>query len=539
MHPRKVSKLLGADDDGDIVGGVAAHTDLDGTTSKVVMLWRFPQVDAPAFMAFPEGFYTPWDGSTEEERDRYRRVIEIFAPTEISGEPPLGDEEVTLVAASEAYRLSGTGARESIDAGPISKDATEKAAWEMIERKRKLNQIGPLTRDLERLGDLVAKVGASVQRARDNGQDVVAGIHEKTYNAVRSEAEKTRLSTELVAIKHKKATEREVERPALQWPSFDYRNSRTVRQRKMPIDYPDDLEKIDTLLKEYSGKESICLEDWEGPRGESRHAVLIRDLIHNPVQEVVQIFERVKVDRQTFLNVTRKKLDAHLARFEEEQLQIERTRIGREADTACIACQFFRQMWHNLRKEEKCYGKKAHDKEAAQKKMKDRRRRVSRELGDFMSQISQALGPMGLAEGIRRDWGEKDSRPDRRWANTTTAGTRLLTGRTGEVFLSQKINTRPLGSEEKYAVIFTSGKQNTIPIDEIGETSKVRSMNTRIEDDERIEEIKLENGEELVAHYSSEYKSSPTDICVAVERGTVTVRITRTTRSQGILRWKS
>lgn len=538
MHPCKASKLLGADDDGDIVGGVAAHTDLEGTTAKAVMLWRFPQVDVPAFMAFPEGFYTPWDGCTEEERNRYQRVLEIFAPVEIPEEPSLRDEEVTLLEASEAYRLCESGARESIDAEPISKDASEKAAWEMVERKRKLNQMGPLTHDLERLGDLMAKVGASVQHARNNGHDAVAEIHEDTFKEVRSEAEKTRLSTELVAVKHKKATEREVKRPSLRWPSFDYLDGPTVRHRKMPIDYPNDLENIDSLLREYSRKDSICLEDWEGPRGESRHAVLMRDLIHNPVQNVVQALERIKVDRQPFLNVIRKKLDAHLANFEDEKLQLEKNRIEREADRVCTACRFFRQIWRNLREDEKSFKREVHDKEAAHEKMEDRRHRVSRELGEFMVQISRTQIPMGLAEGIRRDWGKKDSRPNSRWENSTTAGMRLLTGRTEEVFLHQEISAEPLESDEQYAVIFTTGIHNTIPIDGIGGTCRIRSMHTRSKDGERVAAVRLEDGTEFTAHFDSDDEVPPRDVREAVGRGEMTARVTRTTRSQGLLRWK-
>lgn len=538
MHPRKASKLLGADDDGDIVGGMAANTDLSGVMAKVVMLWRFPQVDVPAFMAFPEDFYTPWDGRTEQEQNRFRRVIEIFAPNEIPEEPSLEDKEVTLLEASEAYRLSGTGAREAIDAEPVSKDASEKAAWDMVERKRKLNQMGSLTHDLERLGDLMAKADASPQHARNSGCDKVAETYENAFNEVRSEAGKTSLSIELTAVKYKKATEREVERPSFRWRLLDSPDGRAAR-RRMPIDYPDELKSVDSLLKEYPEQYSICLEDWEGPRGESRHAVLIRGLIQNSVQKVVQAFERIKVDRQPLLNVMRKKKKAYLENFEEKQLQIEKKRIRREADTVCTACRFFRDIWRNLRKNGKCFEQEADDKTAARKKMKNRRYRVSRELKEFMEQISQTLSPMGLAEGVRRDWGKEGSGHNRRWDNTTAAGMRLLAGRTGEVFLPQKISTEPLESEEQYAVVFTTGRQNAIPIDRIGETCRVKSMHTRSDDGERVGEVTLEDGAEFTAHFDSDDEAPPRDVCEAVEKGEAVARVTRTTRSQGLLRWKT
>jgi hypothetical protein len=158
--PKRITSMMNADDDGDLISGLSAIVAGPGGGSprqqlrKITMLWRYPCVDEPIFMASPPSVETPFDPRTEEEARRFGRIIEVFQPVVRSGEPDLHSDQVTIATPISSWRLSDQGAKESVQKQKISEEITPESAFRFIKRGKSINATGRLTRRLERFFDL-------------------------------------------------------------------------------------------------------------------------------------------------------------------------------------------------------------------------------------------------------------------------------------------------------------------------------------------------------------------------------------------------
>ncbi len=563
-HPHKVSRLLGADDDGDIVAGIAAIVEVGGQRRKVVLNWRFPCVDVPALWALPADQYTPWDARTDEEEERYRRIIEVFGPSLKEGEPPIEDAEITLLKASSAYRLAGTGARDAIDAENISKEASEESAWEMVERKRKLNRAGPLTRDLERLGDMMAKAGERAATHKAHGQEKAYEATRSVFERIRDEAGATSVGTEIQLIKHKKEVGQDPVDPTVEWPQIGYPDGTAVRSSIMPIDYPSRLDSIDYLLKEDAEQGGgVCLEGWQGPRGESRHAQLMRELAQGPVQDVVEAFRDIKVDRGPFIQAFRKRKGDYIARFDPEEQDEVEDLLDQEAKGVQMICEFYRQAWRTVMNEIETLTSQPDDPERAAEQAEKRQQETAQALSRAMEELSQLFSPMGLAEGIARDWettrlktlNNDSTQTAEVPANTTGAGMRLLSGRHGEVLTPVSVETEPIEPGERQAIVYSTRSHGEMP-GRLGQTLTVSKIRLGQEDGEgggrgmAVMDVQRPSGQEApqgqeqettqqVAYFDSLSDAPDPGLEGALASGTMEVRLTRIAPKRAVLRWLS
>lgn len=184
--PKRITSMMNADDDGDLISGLSAIVAGPGTGDgsqqlrKVIMIFRYPCVDEPIFMAVPPSVETPFDPRTQEEADRFGRIIEIFQPVIKSDEPDLHSDEITLATPIASWRLSGSGAKEAVSKTKISGQITQESSFRFVKRGKGINSTGALTRHLERFFELAWKAQAETQtRDKSHLQPGEQGTYEK------------------------------------------------------------------------------------------------------------------------------------------------------------------------------------------------------------------------------------------------------------------------------------------------------------------------------------------------------------------------
>lgn len=545
VHPEPVSGLMGADDDGDIVTGIAANIEIEGLDGepmdvKAIMHWRFPCVDVPVIWAVPSNFHTPWDPKDEEEAERHRRIIEIFGP-EMREEDPTGketalieDRQVTMLHASNAMRLAGTGAREEINDESISKDSSEAAAWQMVERKRKLNRAGPLTRDLERLGQIAAEAHQTYQDAVDmrGPESAIAQNSKHLFKKVHKECGEVSIGTELQLIKHKKETERDQVEPRLAWPQLGYPDAQETRMI-LSQDYHNQVQGIHSL------------EDLEEMKllGGDRHAQALNEiLLDGPMGEIVEALRSIEPDRQPFLKAMEKRVRDYVEQFPESEKDEVWERLDKQRYGVRTLCEWYRSVWaHEIQKFDQ-WRAEASNLEAVEEKIEERTSEIHRALRMAMQTWTKEFSGPGLAWGVYHDWSVQSE--DRRtgemtYNNSTSAGMRLIEGRMGEVFVSpaSSVNVKHLERHERHSVVYMTRDQGFIPIEDVGATREATGIRIR-EQDGRVMAY-VDFGEKVCPMYfDDKSEAPPRSLEGAVESGETQLRVSRIAPRRGILRYR-
>lgn len=172
--PRIVGQILNLDDDGDYLLAISAAVPVrqrrefrDGRGRRrfryvsematVVLLSRYPQVDAPVLLVLPLGTPTPWQARTDEEETLFASLISVFQPTvdgmiSLSRGDLIREDRFVLATSPRMIRLlEGKGVKQNIQqAEPIQGVVTLESTLFMVNRKIQLHLTGTLTRNLER-----------------------------------------------------------------------------------------------------------------------------------------------------------------------------------------------------------------------------------------------------------------------------------------------------------------------------------------------------------------------------------------------------
>jgi hypothetical protein len=552
--PYKVSRLMNADDDGDIVVSLAADAEVliadeDGTPTgetqvqKVVLTWRYPCVDVPVLWAFPKGTPTPFDGADDEERARFKRIIEVFGPKHEEGEPGFEEDEVTLLSTHNAVRLSDQGAKEQVDKTRASGPVNTKTSMELVDKKRQLGQAGPLTRDLERCADLLALAMRKGNKALEKGWNALYEESGEIYNDAMDLATTTsvRIEDNLTAFKYETM-------PTLEGVRFDieklarepmgkgevYLGSDEAVRQNVPLDYHDVVDAVDSVLPRYA-REGISLiggldpddsedyEPWEGPNGPSRHAGLIRRICQEEIPKVADSLASIETTKVPF-----RKVLAQRARDYFDEHPDEKERLVAESRYVLQLCRHYRQFWRTVNDKETEARTRVAETEEFEKRIQEWRSRAARGIHESMKALARDVSPEGLAYGIARDWN-----PDR--GHSASAGMAMLTGRIGEVLLPAGTEVESVRSDEQYRTVFTRGDDipGAFQTDTVTVVDLIRLDSSENEPDARI---LLESDEAFNIHVKSDEPGHPVPADVAT--GEYTMELTKTSRRGGLLRWR-
>lgn len=559
--PAKIAGLLGADDDGDIVTGLAADMTVPGPNGpeegKAIMIWRYPCVDVPAFFLMPKGTPTPFDARNEDEAERFERVLDIYGLELQEGEPDIEAPDITLLTATNATRLADEGARDELNAESISLPASEENAWKMVQRKRKLNATGRLTRDLERIGQIMSMLEDKMDEYPQNRD-----VWENEWKNIIDEATDCRLSIEIQLIQHKKWLNKSTVEPDLVVPGLqDLPNSsRAIRQSVFPIDYPEDLDNITTLLKsqkrEDEPADAICLEEWEGPDGRTRTAQMLRDLVTGEHMDmVIEAMEDISTDREPHVQALEKRVrDARNAVKESEggeSVQEFDDRIEAERNAGRALCELFRAKWSEELDRLQELKDNAEDPEAAAKKVREEKAEIGQALSRFMNAMSSMFTPEGLANAVYWDWRRRQRRtsrpvadridaddvPVREWQASTKAGMSLLSGRIGECLLPPALDVEVMHQNERYAVVYSTRDKGDIPGSRTGETTALTKARVDNEGDRPKVYVEYENGSKQALFVDQESALPPQEIAGAMRAGNIQTHVSKIAPKRGILRW--
>jgi hypothetical protein len=190
--PAVITGLENADDDGDITFAIATHLWVPGPGPsqgrrslryvKVVLLGRYPMVDAPILWMLPAGVPTPWDAHSADEDAVFAAVIGALRP-EVPVFADLHGDDVVLGESDRITRLSDKGAKANVNKKKFVGPVTAETAFDLVRRKWALNSTGALTRRHERLSVVLNATLQALDTGRfDFGQGPVP-IHRPRWEA--------------------------------------------------------------------------------------------------------------------------------------------------------------------------------------------------------------------------------------------------------------------------------------------------------------------------------------------------------------------
>lgn len=528
--PAKVTHLMNRDDDGDITISLAANVEVDGKPRKVILTWGFPVVDVPVLWCMEEGTDTPFDARSEEENKRFKRIIQIFGPEAKNGQPSLEEDEVTLLEASNAWRLSNKGAKEQVDKEKIHGDLNLNSALGMVERKRKLNNAGPLTRDIERLGDIMFKIQQEAKRVHERGGDDfrLQGIEKQWENAFhRAGGTSVKIEDNLTAFKYD--TDLDFSKPNLEFAAINYDSSQEVRNHTLPLDYHNECNQLAGVTEEETKQRSgTSLEEWDGPGGNSFYAKMLRYIVKGPAQKVVQAMQEIKTNVAPFRAALRRRLKNWLEDATKEEVE----RIKNEKRYVMELCDNYREFWSELMQIEEELMMEAKDQKEMRKAIDEWHSTAARQISLTMQALSRTVSWPGLAFGLWKDWEPYIDEEGRERYRKTSAGVALMTGRMGQVLLPPEFEVEEVKPMEDCCVVWRSGPE--LPFKAKAATKEVEEI--AVDREERVIYTRLETGEQIALQVDEEQTLPPKHVEATEE---YTVRLSATTPSQGLMRWMS
>lgn len=529
--PAKVTHLMNRDDDGDITISLAAEMEVGGKPMKVILTWGFPVVDVPVLWAMPAETDTPFDARSDVEDERFRRILKIFGPELRDDQPALAEDGITLLRASNAWRLSNKGAKQQVSKQKVRGELDLESALAMVDRKRQLNRAGPLTRDLERLGDLMA---ASQIRGTEIYQDFGAGHprikqFENAWQKAFKRACSTSVSIEENLTAFKYQTQPDLSSPNLRFVELGLEDGSHVRNEILPLDYHHTTQQLTGILPQHSQRRSgHTLTDWEGPSGRSRHARLLNRIVNGPLQKVAGAMERIDTSVEPFRQAIRRRLQNW---WETDATNEDVDRVKREASYVEQLCGHYREFWRKLMDKESELMRAAKDERKMREKIDEWHSQAARQITLTMQAMSRAVSWQGLAMGIYNDWEVQTGRDGESYGNSPAAGVALITGRMGQVLLPPEIHVEPVEPTESFTVVWRAGAE--IPADRLGQTTTVRRI--AVDREERVIYAELPSGETIDLRVDEEQTLPPE--AAVIEDGPYRLRLSATAPSQGILRW--
>jgi hypothetical protein len=455
--PQRVTGLMNADDDGDLTVGIAAPYELeDGRVVKMVLLWRYPCVDAPIFWALPAGEKTPFDAESPAQRETYRDVLEIFKPYVPDGEPGLHSDGITLARTERAWRLSDKGAKGQVTKERISGEITPKAAFDFCLRGASLDQAGPLTRDLERFGELA-------RRARK--EQVESPAQQEYFEQAKREflarGGETQVSTEELLSAFKYRTQGGSEE-AFQSPPFvpethtmqdplGHHGEENVTRRVLPMDYHGELQSVERCVEAYASETETSLEGLELTTGCMISQALAK-LMEEEVSSILDAFRRIDTSPTYFSHgppsqspggLKKDLVEWHSSASEEDVKEV-------KAQSVKIRQAFgvWRRAWTLLieEQEEIIQAADPAEKQEVIERIQEERQEISGALRRYMKSVAKGKRPCALKHAIFVDWGIEE--------NSAAAGMALVSDRLGEVFPAPDVTYNAAPQEVGSAVAY-------------------------------------------------------------------------------------
>lgn len=445
--PREVTKHLNADDDGDILSGMAAEVAIGeeriyfDTVGRrrflnterlalVTLVTRYPQVDAPVLWVAPIQTPSPFRARNAEDEEAYRSFIEIYRPR--TNHPLNNDDIVVLNTTERLVKIQDAGVTEKIDARPITGPPTLDNMIDMVQRKASLNQTGLRTRDLERLLVIRDEIQRKINK------DPVGTVHlrpELDDCLLRIAAIQDSIEMELKALKKDVDASGRVRLDFPNEPLIKYDKDgnaynvgmdtdKAVREM-IPLDYHNDLRSVDRIVHgehESTGK-SIESLVFHGIGGLGKETAVLNLMLKGfaPMPEIsgagielVQTFKGIRTELAPWLGDLTKQInnatitDAHRA----------------EADKLSAMLQLWRETWRDVLNPDSEIPLTEEEREKLSTS------RISSQLRHLMGHYGADASREALMLAIQADWQAKSTGDNQ----NVTGSLALLGSRIGEVF---------------------------------------------------------------------------------------------------------
>jgi len=474
--PEKITSLMNADDDGDLTQGIAAPYALGDDSEesskggsrvvKMVEVFRYPCVDAPIYWALPAGTKTPFDAESEEEREAYQDMLAIADPYVPEDEPPVQSDGITIAKAQNMWRLSGSGAKEEIEMERISGEITTESAFSFCERGASLSQAGPLTRDLERFGELARRAKLEAKAADDPGREK---YFEQAVEEFLARGADTQLKTESVLSAFKYHTSEGFESPPMVPRSQTMNDplrmgdSENVTRDILPMDYHGEISSIERATGRFASENETSLEGLSGESSPAKGSLtenrltrgcrisrILGHLIETQMPKLWEAVKEIDTDPTYFTHGSGNGgLKKQLTEWYENATEEEAQRVKTESQKCRQAFEVWRKAWQLVIEEQQRLLNEASalEKEDLMEELAEERQAISQCLRRYMRAVAKGKRPESLQHAIFVDWGQEE--------NTAAAGMALISDRLGEVFPRAEVTYEPSEDPEDTAVVYS------------------------------------------------------------------------------------
>jgi hypothetical protein len=457
--PEKITRKINADDDGDLTQGIAAPYVLgesskgDGHVVKMTEIFRYPCVDAPIYCAFPAGTKTPFDAESKEERKAYQDMLAIADPYIPEGQPDVRSDGITIAEPRNMWRLSDKGAKEDIDKERIGGEITYESAFSFCERGASLNQAGPLTRDLERFGELARR--AKLEAQADPSQEK---YFEQAKDEFLTRGAATRLAAENVLSAFKYATDGGFQSPPMVPRSqtmndpLGMGDSENVTRDVLPMNYHAEISSIERTTERFASNGETSLEGLSGESSLTRGCRISRILGHLVNTQMPKLWEaigEIDTDPTYFTHGSGNGgLKKRLTEWYEGATEKEAQQVKSESLKCRQAFDVWRRAWQLVIEEQQQLMNEASalEKPDLMEELAEERQAISQTLRRYMRAVAKGKHPKALQHAIYADWGEEE--------NTAAAGMALISDRLGEVFPRAEVTYEPSEDPEDTAVVY-------------------------------------------------------------------------------------